>query len=1053
MELLINQDSNEIAKLVWRFIFYPSNSKTTQVLVNAISGAVESIKSICLNENPATGKVWDPDPSSIISTLFTDSYSGVYDADRSQFQIAYKTINLLGLNSPSNQNGVDYYFLQGDYANSQDLKSPSDAVTKISIQPGNTEPEFYFTRNQNGFEETNIYYHIDAFLRYIIGTLQFNSLSWNNNTAKLDDIVFDARWYDPSDPDQSYFDGSGTVFYGVPPFSKDHGEDQSVIIHEVGHALHCSLLASGSPIDYDDCIAISEGLGDYFGIDYRRQISLWHPNHRFAWLYQQESDSRISVFDKGYLYDFNHWYDPIGMGDPHNTGKIWTSALMDLEYNVCTDPTQGYRLGREVVVRNQLSALSSLPSVANKEQNVLAMYNADLINYNGLHLREYIDVYSMDNRKLFNDQKISNNITSSNWSGYKMINNDVHVQSGSILMIANNTIIVMNGKLYIDANATLSIGENVRFIGYNPEHIVIVNGNIGTIGENLLFELVGNANYFGGLSISGSPSGYTSVTLNSCTFNNSRLFFNCNSLTAVNCDFTNCNQIISYRGNVAFTNCTFQNSPLYINNLNNVPEYLVTVNGCTFNQTISTSNTDGIYISKYGKFEIESNSISGFANGIRLFNSGYSIIGNRLIDKNVVFNCTNTGILTYYTFAEITNNSIYNNNYGIQLLNNSNVKVKGTYWINPPPIPSLTDTQNIFDNNSNEVYCSFSSFPTEMHYNRISDINNTDPSNHIPLIYYNPSYNTSIPFPLNVESNCWGNNFIPGDLYCTRSGVTFDSQPTWCLGMSDNLTTSGDEELYQFAQSEIVSGDFITGEETLKSIVELFPKSSVAPAALKELFRIEKNLGNDYQSLGEYYLNNDTISNDSTLLMVARFLANKCAIESGLWQNAIDWYENEISNPISSEDSIFAIIDLGYLYEWIESSGLKNAYLCKMPQYKPSSPSSFATNRDYLLSLLPIVDKIKIIDSTSKKAGALLYNVPNPFEQKTEIYYSLNRICRAKIVIIDINGREVYSFDDNIQSAGVHKILFNRLDIKSGIYVYSLLINGTFIHSKRMIIL
>jgi serine protease AprX len=124
-----------------------------------------------------------------------------------------------------------------------------------------------------------------------------------------------------------------------------------------------------------------------------------------------------------------------------------------------------------------------------------------------------------------------------------------------------------------------------------------------------------------------------------------------------------------------------------------------------------------------------------------------------------------------------------------------------------------------------------------------------------------------------------------------------------------------------------------------------------------------------------------------------------------------------------------------------------------MPQYKPSSPSSFATNRDYLLSLLPIVDKIKIIDSTSKKAGALLYNVPNPFEQKTEIYYSLNRICRAKIVIIDINGREVYSFDDNIQSAGVHKILFNRLDIKSGIYVYSLLINGTFIHSKRMIIL
>lgn len=76
---------------------------------------------------------------------------------------------------------------------------------------------------------------------------------------------------------------------------------------------------------------------------------------------------------------------------------------------------------------------------------------------------------------------------------------------------------------------------------------------------------------------------------------------------------------------------------------------------------------------------------------------------------------------------------------------------------------------------------------------------------------------------------------------------------------------------------------------------------------------------------------------DTLLIQLADIFANQCNIKLSNWPDAINWYENRILNPPSVEDSIFAIIDLGYLYFLMENSGLKSAYKGSLKQFIPVS--------------------------------------------------------------------------------------------------------------------
>ncbi len=94
---------------------------------------------------------------------------------------------------------------------------------------------------------------------------------------------------------------------------------------------------------------------------------------------------------------------------------------------------------------------------------------------------------------------------------------------------------------------------------------------------------------------------------------------------------------------------------------------------------------------------------------------------------------------------------------------------------------------------------------------------------------------------------------------------------------------------------------------------------------------------------------------------------------------------------------------------------------------------------------------------------SLLGNYPNPFNPTTTVSYTLPFQSAVELVIYDIMGREVKSFNISSQSAGYQNIFWdgtnrNGSSVSSGIYLYRISIksleNGkTFVKTAKLIML
>jgi hypothetical protein len=96
------------------------------------------------------------------------------------------------------------------------------------------------------------------------------------------------------------------------------------------------------------------------------------------------------------------------------------------------------------------------------------------------------------------------------------------------------------------------------------------------------------------------------------------------------------------------------------------------------------------------------------------------------------------------------------------------------------------------------------------------------------------------------------------------------------------------------------------------------------------------------------------------------------------------------------------------------------------------------------------------VQSTSQGSApqtyALEQNYPNPFNPSTVVSYSLPKDSNVKIEIFNALGQSVRVLIDGEQTAGKHSVLFQALDLASGVY-YCSLHSGSFAQSRRMMLL
>jgi hypothetical protein len=82
----------------------------------------------------------------------------------------------------------------------------------------------------------------------------------------------------------------------------------------------------------------------------------------------------------------------------------------------------------------------------------------------------------------------------------------------------------------------------------------------------------------------------------------------------------------------------------------------------------------------------------------------------------------------------------------------------------------------------------------------------------------------------------------------------------------------------------------------------------------------------------------------------------------------------------------------------------------------------------------------------------LFQNYPNPFNPMTIIGYSLIANNKVRLIIYDINGKEIAELVNENQNTGTYEVSFDASLLSSGIYYYKLTA-GSFADVKKMILI
>jgi hypothetical protein len=93
------------------------------------------------------------------------------------------------------------------------------------------------------------------------------------------------------------------------------------------------------------------------------------------------------------------------------------------------------------------------------------------------------------------------------------------------------------------------------------------------------------------------------------------------------------------------------------------------------------------------------------------------------------------------------------------------------------------------------------------------------------------------------------------------------------------------------------------------------------------------------------------------------------------------------------------------------------------------------------------------ISSTIPNQYKLEQNYPNPFNPLTNIKYQITNNSFITLKVYNILGKEIMILVNKKQSPGTYEVKFNGSNFSSGIYFYTLFVDGNRIDSKKMLMI
>jgi type IX secretion system substrate protein len=615
------------------------------------------------------------------------------------------------------------------------------------------------------------------------------------------------------------------------------------------------------------------------------------------------------------------------------------------------------------------------------------------------------------------------------------------VSNGASLLVEKGVNIDMyNSDITINSECTLTLEDSITITAKRDTCRIVIDGEIN-IGKHINFIAEDSA-----LLEIKLNNGKLITTFDSVNFERCKIFNNGKEINIKNSDFNDCQQIYSGYGKVTIDKCDLTKTGIHLLNPEE-EDFLSTISNCDL-VTNNTGTLPGIRLQDCNRFLVYNNTIDGYFTGIDLRFSGTDQSTDKKVYDNTIDSCSFNGISTYYSTVLIEGNNIQNNLRGISFFNNSTTEVLGDEGAT-----SNEESQQISNNSSYELYSSLGSFPWSIQFNVIHDSDNGSTDD--PIVYTEINPGQLIPDTFDIRYNCWDANFDSvTDL--KPSYPFYKIKPKACPGSKKSASAKSAEPMYRTGLDQFADEQYSTAQSTFQSVVEQSPGSVFSLAAMKSMFDVEQFVNDDYYTLQDYYLTNTSIVSDSSMKTLGIFLANRCNLSTKQWQAAIDHYEDIIVNPPTPDDSVFAIIDLGYTYLLMQNSAGRYVAMGKMTEYIPDSDQDFEAKSTNLLKLLPFVKSNNQANNdetinTDIKENRLLQSIPNPTNGITEISFMLN--CQNRVIISILNNMgSKLKANELVGKEGKNSFVLNMSDLSPGIYYYTLEMDNRIVDIQKVVV-
>jgi hypothetical protein len=266
--------------------------------------------------------------------------------------------------------------------------------------------------------------------------------------------------------------------------------------------------------------------------------------------------------------------------------------------------------------------------------------------------------------------------------------------------------------------------------------------------------------------------------------------------------------------------------------------------------------------------------------------------------------------------------------------------------------------------------------------------------------------------------------------------------------------------MYYTALSEIEIDNYSVAEYGFKQIITDYPDNKYAQASLKGLFALNSAInGSDFSDL-KLYCDSLTLNpGDSLLGTTADWISIHCDIKDQHFQPAINSLDSIISNPGTLADSVFAMIDLNYVYlKTLDSSNLKSACITKNENILAKSHENYIVKRKDWIELLfketnGAQNNDPVPPSYEEDLSVIILSVyPNPAQNILNINYHVSIPGRISLSVCNLMGQELNQYDFGWNNSGDFTESISLAPLPKGIYFLSLSLDGMNYDARKIVI-